>query len=84
MSSQNDSALSLSRITSRTVSSPAREPTSTLIFMLSSAAQAALANHGMVFSTTIFCAQSKLTTLSRKIVRSLPLLLNVALCTDTA
>ena len=56
ISSQNSAAESVSRITKKAVSSPAREPTRKLNSMLSSAAQAALARPGMVLMTTMFWA----------------------------
>ena len=53
---QRSSAASVFRITSKAVSSPAREPTISFISILSRAEQAPLARPGMVFTTTMFWA----------------------------
>ena len=77
-------AASLERMMSRAVSSPARLPTRSSMFIPSMAAQAADARPGMVLMTTIFCATSKDVTPSLKMVRSRPATLRDTFRSDTA
>ena len=66
---QNFCALSLSRITANTVSSPPSVPTTSGARMASIAIAAACPRPGSVLMTTIFCAASISVTHSRKMLR---------------